>query len=303
MNILVTGSNGFIGSHVARYLKNKGHYVVGLGRKEYPACSTNVSQYICCDLAKDSPESILQGFFRGGGDLDVVIHLAADMRKEPYGVDVIEANCCGTQRLLEMCEQEQIGVFLQLSSLPVIGHPLEHPITESHAIHPYTIYHITKHTEELLAKYAEEYHGIRTASFRISAPVGTGVNPKTIFPTLIRRALANEDIQLLGKGTRMQNYVYVNDIASCLELAMINSKVSGVYNLTSDMLISNFDLANLVIRTLNSKSKITFCGEDPADEYVWDASIERIKQDAGYKPIANMKEIIIEYAKWIKDNE
>lgn len=302
MNILVTGSNGFIGSHVAKYLHDKGHFVFGLGRRALPANPQIVSDYVSCDLSLCNQLEMSKLRYKWGG-VDAIVHLAADMRKEPYGIDVINANCCGTQRLLEMCEREQISVFIQLSSLPVIGHPIEHPITESHPIHPYTIYHITKHTEELLAKYAEEYHGIRTASFRISAPIGIGVNPKTIFPTLIRRALTNDDIQLLGHGTRKQNYVYVNDIARCIELALTSDRVHGVYNLTSDMLISNLDLANLIVRTLGSKSKIIFRGEDPADEYVWDASIERIKQDAGYKPTAKMEEIIFEYAKWVKNYE
>ena len=48
MNILVTGSNGFIGSHVSTYLKENGHYVIGLGRKKLP--TSVVDEYICCDM-------------------------------------------------------------------------------------------------------------------------------------------------------------------------------------------------------------------------------------------------------------
>lgn len=187
-----------------------------------------------------------------------------------------------------------------MSSLPVIGKPLYHPITEEHPIHPYTVYHITKRTEELLANYAAEYHDLRTASFRISAPIGTGVNRNTIFPTFIRKALNDEDLTLLGKGSRKQNYLYVNDISRCLELALKNDSVKGVYNLTSDMLISNLDLARTIVKVLNSKSKITLNGEDPADEYIWDASIEKLKKDSGYMPEGDLEDIINEYANWIK---
>ena len=185
MNILVTGSNGFIGDHVSKYLKGRGHYVIGLGRKEKAFNTDSISEYIKCDIGGTDFEGLKNVFQR----IDAVIHLAADMRKEPYLIDVISANCTGTQRLLELCEANGVNVFLQLSSLPVIGKPLYHPITEEHPIHPYTVYHITKRTEELLANYAYEYHGVRTASFRISAPIGTRVNPNTIFPTLIRKAI------------------------------------------------------------------------------------------------------------------
>ena len=126
--------------------------------------------------------------------IDAIIHLAADMRKEPYNVEVVAHNCVGTQRLLEFAEREHIGVFLQLSSLPVIGKPEEHPITEKHSLKPPTVYHATKIAEELLANYADYMHGVRTASFRISAPVGPGVNPKTIFPTFVTKAKNGEDL-------------------------------------------------------------------------------------------------------------
>lgn len=299
MNILITGSNGFIGSHVSEYLKSKGHHIIGLGRKPIGEGGKYVNEYICCDLSTPDAYMIQQ---KASVKIDAVIHLAADMRKEPYCVDVLSANCCGTQRLLEMCEREDIKTFLQLSSLPVIGHPIEHPVTETHPIHPYTVYHITKLTEELLANYASEYHGIRTASFRISAPVGPRMNPATIFPTFVRKALNNEDLVLLGNGTRKQNYLYVKDIAYCLELSLMNSKVCGIYNLTSDLLLSNYELAQTIVKTLKSKSKIAFNGIDPADSYVWDASIERIQSDAGYKTTVCIEEVICEYASWLQTN-
>ena len=249
MNILITGSNGFIGSHVARYLKEKGEVIVGLGRSPKPDDVSFVDEYIQCDLATDDVADIPQ---KTSIPIDAVVHLAADMRKDPHCVDVISANCCGTQRLLEMCEHEGIKTFLQLSSLPVIGCPVEHPVTEQHPLHPHTVYHITKITEELLANYACEYKGLRTASFRISAPIGPRVNPHTIFPTFVRKALISEDLELLGKGTRRQNYVYVNDIARCLHLSLLSPNVHGVYNLTSNILLSNYALATTII---NPKSR------------------------------------------------
>lgn len=299
MNILLTGSNGFIGNHVAQYLKGKGHYIIGLGRNEKAYNPSVVDEYIQCNLASDKVKELVYITKK----LDAVIHLAADMRKEPHLIEVITANCVGTQRLLEFCECNDIKVFLQLSSLPIIGKPAFHPITEEHPIHPYTVYHITKRTEELLANYANEYHGIRTASFRISAPIGTRVNPNTIFPTFIRKAINNEELVLLGKGTRKQNYLYVNDISRCLELALEKDSVKGVYNLTSDILISNKELAETIIKVLNSQSNIILTGNDPADEYVWDASLEKLKQDSGYEPLGKLEDIIKEYAHWINENQ
>lgn len=300
MNILVTGTNGFIGHHVAAYFKERDWHVIGLGRQKKPKYPNVVDEYVCCDMDTDAINHIMENV--SVDTLDAVAHLAADMRKEPHCVEVVTSNCGGTQRLLEFCEEQGVPVFVQLSSLPVIGHPVEHPVTESHPLAPYTVYHITKHTEEMLADYADTYHGLRTASFRISAPVGIGVNPNTIFPTFVRKAVNGEPLVLSGKGTRKQNYVHVYDIAQALYKAVLNEKGHGVYNLTGDLLISNKELAEMCIRVLDSRSKIEFSGkEDPADEYVWDASLDKIKKDIEYCPEISMEFAIKEFAESLNE--
>lgn len=294
MKLLITGSNGFIGINVCNYLKQKGHYVIGMGRKLKSLAQ--VDEYVCCDIRDEKLMHLCDDF----DGIDAVIHLAADMRKDPYTIDVVTTNCGGTERLLQFCRQKGISVFLQLSSLPVIGKPLQHPITEEHPLDPYTTYHVTKVAEEMLAQFATKAYGIRTASFRISAPVGMGVNSNTIFPTFVRNAIEGKQLVLLGKGTRKQTYVHVNDIALALELAL-TKPAQGVYNLASNNCLSNYELATKCITLTNSKSKIVFSDkEDSADNDVWDVSLEKLYRDTGYEPKINIDEAIIEYIQYIK---
>ncbi len=299
MKILLTGSNGFIGSHVCKYLRQQGCYVVGLGRSEQP--KTECDEYVSCDLFSNKVGKIFD--YTEIDTVDAVVHLAADMRHEPYEIEVVANNCTGTQRLIELCEAKKIPVLVQLSSLPVIGTPKQHPITEEHPLHPPTVYHITKHMQELLAEYATYTHGLRTASFRICSPVGEGDNPKTIFPTFVRKALSNEDIVLYGKGTRQQTYIHARDIAIALWKA-INSNAQGVYNLASYNLISNVDLAKKCIELTNSKSQIKFADiADPLDEVVWDVSIDRLKADTGFEPTMSIEDAILDVANAMKSAE
>lgn len=293
--VLVTGSNGFIGSHVAEWLKEKEYYVIGLGRNK--DSKTPVDEYVCCDLASSKAIEILSQL--GGKGLDAVVHLAADMRHEPDTVQVVVANCSGTQKLLEMCEANSIATFVQLSSLPVIGKPIQHPITEEHSVDPPTVYHVTKRTQELLANYAYKKFGVRTVSFRISAPVGIGMNMKTIFPVFVNKALKNENLVLSGAGTRKQTYIHVDDISQAIEKALI-SNAQGVYNLGSHNLLSNYELAKICVETLKSDSQILFSGtEDSMDDYVWDVSLEKIQQDTGYAPKVSIESAIHELAEYL----
>lgn len=291
MRVLVTGSNGFIGHHVCGWLRERGMTVVGLGRSEHPLCECD--EYVQCDLGTDDAAHILDGLT---GPMDAVVHLAADMRHEPYAVQVVETNCGGTQRLLELCEENGIPTFVQLSSLPVIGSPVEHPITESHPLKPPTVYHVTKHTQEMLAEYAWYTFGLRTVSFRICSPIGEGVNPDTIFPVFVRKALANEDIVLFGKGEREQTYIHVDDISQAIYLALIGD-AQGVYNLASENLVSNRALAEKCVQLLGSDSEIKFEGDDPNDGLIWDVSIEKLKRDTGFEPARDLDYLIMDLAK------
>lgn len=290
--VLLTGSNGFIGTHVSSHLSALGYDVVGVGRRSSPVA--RCSSYIQCDLASQNGRTDLA---KELAKCDVVVHLAADMRKAPYEIEVLETNTKGTQLLLELCEEMEVDSFVQLSSLPVIGHPTCVPIKEDHPVKPPTIYHLTKHVQELLANYAAYTHGLRTVSLRICSPIGAGVNPQTIFPTFVRRAKTEEDIVLYGKGTRVQTYIHVNDIAAAVEACITSRNACGVYNLAGPEPISNIDLAYRVVEVMGSKSRIVFSGHpDACESEKWVVSTSKLEADTGFIPEVGIEEMILDLA-------
>ena len=290
--ILITGSNGFIGRHVCEYFRQKGYYVIGLGRREKSV--PEVDEYLKIDLESEEISNYIPK-----EKIAAVIHLAADMRREPNCVEVVRANCTGEQRLLEFCVKNSINTFLQLSSLPVIGSPKILPIKEDHPICPPSVYHSTKFMGEILADYAMRKHGIRTASFRISSPVGKGMNEKTIFPIFVKKAANQEDITIYGKGTREQTYIHVDDISQALFKALNSEKCKGVYNLASFNRISNLDLAKKCVEVLKSKSKIVFNGlPDSSDGEIWDVCIDKLMADTGFTPKITLESCIKEIANY-----
>lgn len=299
MRFLITGTNGYIGRHTCNYLRSKGHYIVGTGRKEQSLSESD--RYIQCDFAKDDIKAAFREVFENG--IDGIFHIAADNRKEPYGIDVIKSNCIGTQALLELAEKYGVAGFIQLSSVPVIGMPRELPITPKHCLEPPTIYHATKCFQELLADYAFRNTGLRTVSIRIPSPMGIGVNPRYIFPTLIRKALQNEEIELYGTGSRRQTYVHVSDICRAMENAFYRENCHGTYVLGSPYLVSNKDLAELVVRTLGSDSAIVYANKsDPSDNQCWEIDYQPMKKDMNYHPEVSLEEMILEYSKYLKDS-
>lgn len=290
--VLVTGSNGFIGGYIASYLQEQGCFVIGLGRQDNP--KNNVDKYIQMDL--ENPK-----FDRIDLDVDYVVHCAANMNHEKNPESIIKVNCIGTQKLLEYAVSKKVKAYVQISSLPLIGKPVQLPITEEHPVNPPTLYHITKRTEELLANHIHEMYGLRTVSFRISAPWGVGMNMNTILPVFVKNTVYNKDILLYGKGTRVQNFIHVEDIAKGVYLAL-KSNAQGIYNLCSENEFSNIDLANEIIKILKSNTKILFTDcEDVFDDYYFKVSTERASNDFNFKAKKKFSEGIEELASSIKN--
>ncbi len=298
MNIIITGSNGFIGGNVCRWFHEREEFMIGIGRHKQSL--TNVDEYICCNLASDDCLDILRS--RINKKIDAVIHLAADLRMEPYERQVLYSNCVGTQQVLEYCYQTKVPVFVQLSSLPLIGKPVQNPITEEHPLNPPTVYHISKKTQEFLADYVYYTHNLRTVSFRISTPIGIGGDSKRILPLFVHNAIKGKDLILYGKGTQKQNYIHVDDISQAIYKA-IYSKAHGVFNLRSNNVYSNYEIAQQCIQITKSSSKIVYSNrEDPMDDCVWNVSLDKIKKHIGYEPRVSIESMIDEIYRYILRN-
>ncbi len=274
MKLLVTGCNGFVGSYVVKELLAQGHQVVGLGSK--PGCSIPGIPYYAADIS--DPDAMAAAAEKIGS-LDGIIHCAACIHFSDTDNNLMLVNAMGTQNVVLLAKKCGAKKIVYCSSCPIIGVPVEHPVTEDHPLAPATVYHISK----LAGEYILQASGLDHVLLRIPSPIGVGMNPKTILPVMLGRAMQNEPITLFGKGTRVQNYISARDIARAAALTM-GPGPSGCYLLAGDA-ISNKDLARLCCETAGSSSEIQFVPRpDPADSQVWDLSGEKIKQDYGFVP-------------------
>lgn len=293
MKILVTGSNGFIGKYICEKLK-KNHKVTGVGTKENSGVSG-------IDYIQTNIESVdfVNKISKKIKKCDIIIHLAALIDKEDFNDNLINVNCKGSLHIVELAKEIGVKKIIHSSGLPVIGKPIIFPITEDHPINPHTLYHITKLTSEYIINLSSKY-GIKPINLRIPSPIGPEMNEKTLLPTLLIHCLNNEPIIIYGKGLRKQNYIDVRDIAETID-DIVNLDIDGTYNITSEEVISNIDLAKLCIKMTSSKSKIIFNGkEDPEDDYCWKTSIDKAKKDFSFKPKYSLNDSINNILSYLK---
>lgn len=284
MNILVTGASGFVGRAIAEFLRENNR-VLGIGRREFNDCSFD---YFRSDITDASSLSIVGGIM----EPDVIVHAAAVVSRNNMDKSLIDTNIRGTENILSFARKAGCKKIIYISSSPVIGVPVENPITESHQVYPLTTYHLTKYFSEVLLSNAPD---IKTVVLRLPSPVGAEIPRNKIFAVLISNCLSGAPIRLRGEGGRIQNYINVKDVGTAVVKA-VNSEATGIYNVAYPKSYSNLELAQLCKKTLNSKSEIVFDGEDPEEDMKWVYSCDKIRKELGFSPSVTIEESIREVA-------
>jgi nucleoside-diphosphate-sugar epimerase len=212
-----------------------------------------------------------------------ILHAAASLTMRWDAPEISRTNCLGTQQALMLGRHWGVEHFTYISSVPVIGRPFQHPITEQHPVRPFTAYHASKLYGEHLVECARR-DGLPGAVLRITAPVGAGMPRDRIVAVFVERAIRNLPIEINGKGTRQQNYVDVRDVAAAV-IACMQRQIVGVFNIGGEKTVSNCELAARCIREAGSTSPVVFTGRpDPEDDVVWDVALDKARDAFGYRP-------------------
>lgn len=294
MNVLVTGSNGLVGSWIVKELK-KNHTVIGSGTKE--KSTSDVDWYIRWDIGhEDIPASLLRL------KIDAVVHAASNKSVNDDDLELSFANLVGTHRVINLCRIQKCKVAILFSGISFIENPHNGKICETGIVNPRTMYLATKAAQELMFQQLER-DGIRVVTLRIPSPVAPIMKGRTIFTIFTERAINDEDIVINGRGTRRQNYIDVRDIAQAVERIFCSANAKGVYNMASEVTVSNLELAKKCIEIAGSKSKIIYSGKsDPTDNQIWDIEISKLKEDTGFKQEYKIEQTICEYIEIYRKN-
>lgn len=234
----VTGSAGFIGSHMVESLLADGHSVTGYddlssGRKEWMG-----------HLQDDPRFTFIQANLLELGKLtqameghDVVIHLAAntDIRRgnSDYRVDL--ENCTlATYNVLEAMRSNNVGELLFASSATVYGDQWEEPLDEGKGpLLPISLYGAAKLScESIISAYCH-LNDIRAWIFRFGNVVGARMGHGVLYDFIAKLRRNPQELEVLGDGEQQKNYFMVEDCIEGMLYAFrnVNEKPCDVFNL------------------------------------------------------------------------
>lgn len=290
MKILITGINGFIGLSISESLSLSGeNWIIGTDVADSYK-GTNRIDYIKADLGSDT---FLPNIFEKIQQCDVIIHVAADMDKNLFTKSLIQVNCGGAQKVLEMAERLGCKKIIYISGTTVIGKPIILPVTEEHPTAPETTYHASKLFGEHMLAMGSKL-GIKTIILRLSAPIGHSMPNNRMLKQIIMNCIKNKDILVYGKGNRKQNYVDVRDVGAIIS-SILPLDVEGVFNIGSNKSYTNLEVINMCTQLIATSSNIVFSEiPDPEEDYCWDISIDKAKKILGYNPQYELKDTIID---------
>jgi len=239
VKIFITGSAGYIGSHLSRALIEDGHSVIGID--QHPGADLSV------DLSSENAVDQLSLVFDGADRGSIVIHLAA---KKSVGESVAHPdlyaknNVGGTKNLLQAMKSAGVNKMIFASTAAVYG-DLSPLVDENSPTHPISPYAETKLAEEALIQSAHSNWGLRFMAARYFNVSGAGWGDlierkgENIFPRILQAAAENKPFKIFGTdyptadGTCVRDYIHILDLVDAHKKAIkiIQDEQLGIINL------------------------------------------------------------------------
>ena len=265
---LITGTSGFIGSHLAQAL-GKTHETFALGRTPVESCSQNVFWEMTDPLPETLPEQV-----------DLILHAAAiDGRnlKDPAH-DCFQINTAATELLLQYARRCGAKQFVYISTGSV--YPLsEVPFQENTPIEPVGPYPTSKAAaENLVAEFSEK---LQTLTLRLFYPYGIGQKPPRLIPMLVDRIQKGEPVAIHGEaGNPRINPVHVKDVINWTT-RLIEQDLTGTFNIAGSESVSIRQLGEVIAELLTREVEFDVGPEQTGNRL---GDITRIIAATGYEP-------------------
>jgi UDP-glucose 4-epimerase len=287
MKILVTGGAGFIGSHIVEHFQGKAEEIRVLDnfRTGY---KHNLDGLDCTLLEGSVTDRNLVK--KAVQDVDYIFHMAA-MVSVPESMakpaECVEINVNGLLNILEEATSAGVKKIVFASSAANYGNNPTVPKLETMYPEPQSPYAITKLDGEYYLEMFRAEGKIQTTSIRFFNVFGPRQDPKGAYaaavPIFIEKAVKGENITVYGDGEQTRDFIYVTDIVGALVFAAMHHEMHGTYNAGYGGQITINDLAQNILKTANTQSKLIHGPERAGDVKHSRASSDKLRA-AGWKP-------------------
>jgi UDP-glucuronate 4-epimerase len=332
MKVLVTGTAGFIGSHVAMRLLARGDEVVGIDnlndyydvelKKARLArfCGDPGYTHLTADLAD---RGAVEGCFAQHKPQRVV-HLAAQAgvryaAKNPHVY--VSSNVTGTLHVLEGCRHHGVEHLVFASTSSVYGANTKMPFSEHDSTeHPLTLYAATKKANEMMAHSYAHLYGIPCTGLRFFTVYGPWGRPDMALFLFTRAILAGDPIKVFNHGHHKRSFTYVDDIVEGVIRTLDNPAAvdagwkgdapdpasSGVapyriYNIGNESSVELLRYIQVLEECLGRKAVMEMLPLQAGDVPDTEADMSALQSAVGYRPVVGVEEGVSRFVAWYRE--
>src|SRR3989440_5311031 len=259
--VVITGAAGFIGSHLAEALLDRGYAVIGidnlltgdtanishLANRDFTFIKHDVTNYIYID-----------------GDVDFVLHWASPASPIDYlelPIPTLKVGALGTDKALGLAKAKGAR-FVIASTSEVYGDPLEHPQKETYwgnvnPVGPRGVYDEAKRFAEAMTMAYHRFHGVDTKIVRIFNTYGPRMrlHDGRAVPAFMSQALTGQDVTIFGDGTQTRSFTYVSDLVDGI-LRLMESDTNEPINIGNPHELTIEEIARTIVKLVGSRSTL-----------------------------------------------
>jgi len=327
LKILVTGTAGFIGYHLAKKLLLRGDEVVGLDNiNDYYDVNLKYARLNELGINKDElkenelitsktykkhkfiktnlEDSVTINKLFETEKFDAVCNLAAQAGVR-YSIEnphaYIQSNVVGFMNILEACRNYNVRNLSYASSSSVYGLNKSQPFkTTDMTDTPVSLYAATKKSNELMAHTYSHLYGIQATGLRFFTVYGPWGRPD-MAPMLFADAILNDKaIKVFNHGDMSRDFTYVEDIVDGILKVIDTPSDCKVYDIGNNAPVQLLDFVKILEKAIGKDAEKNFMDMQDGDVKSTYADVSGLMNDFGYKPATNLADGIDEFVKWYK---
>jgi len=331
MNILITGTAGFIGFYTALRFLQEGYTVIGVD---------NMNRYYDVSL-KEARNNILKQYknydfyhsdianYQELSDIfkkhtfDYVVHLAAQAGvryslEHPF--DYVHSNVVGFMNILECCRHNPVKHLVYASSSSVYGLNSCVPFSvHDNVDHPVSLYAATKKSNELFAHCYSHLYSIPSSGLRFFTVYGPWGRPDMAYFKFTKAIFEGKPIDVYNFGDMERDFTYIDDIVEGVYRITFkvphgqpefdtmhpdpasSSAPFRIYNIGNNKPVQLMYFIEVLEKEIGKKAIINFLPMQPGDVLATFADIDELTEAVEYRPVTSIEEGLHQFVQWYKD--
>lgn len=293
--VVITGAAGFIGSHLAETLLDRGFSVVGIDNL-LTGATANIAHLANRDFTFIKHD--VTNYIFVEGPVDYVLHWASPASPIDYlelPIPTLKVGALGTHKALGLAKEKRAR-FVLASTSEVYGDPLEHPQKETYwgnvnPVGPRGVYDEAKRFAEAMTMGYHRYHGLDTKIVRIFNTYGPRMRVRDgrAVPAFMSQALKGEDVTIFGDGSQTRSFCYITDLVDGI-IRLMQSELNDPVNIGNPHELTIKEIAETIIRMTGSSSRLVYQPLPTDDPKVRKPDITRARTLLGWEPKVSLED-------------